>query len=314
MLPTLPIANTDLTASAIGLGTGAWGSAETIGESTAICEAYLAAGGNLFDSAHCYAFWRPNGDGQSERTLGEIIRRFNVRERVVICTKGGHCDAGEAYPRPRQCLRRDLIRSDVQESLDRLRFDSIDLYFLHRDDGITSIEEIMTTLNELIDEGRIRCIGASNWSTRRIEEANAYARAYGIKGFCASQVQWSLATPTWAVTEDPTMRHLTREDRKWHAQTQLPVTPYSSTSGGFFSGRNSKTFDTPKNNERREKARALSQSIGCTPTQVALAWLMHQPFPVIPLTSTKSLDHLKETLGSAEVRLTKEQMKEMEGV
>ncbi len=310
----LRIAGTDLQVSRIGLGTDAWGSSRPVEDANRLLESYLAAGGNLLDSAHCYAFWLPGGDGQSERTLGELVRRHQARQRVVVCTKGGTCDAGPQYPRPRQCLRADLLRRDVEQSLERLGFDQIDLYFLHRDDGITPVAEVIETLNELIGRRQLRWIAASNWSTRRIEQANAYATQKGLCGFCASQVQWSLATPNWQVGEDPVMRHLTAEDRAWHAQKQIPVLAYSSTAGGFFSGvaADGGVFNTAANHRRLERAGELASKIGCTPGQLALAWLMNQPFAVVPLTGTGSVEHLRQSMAATDIRLTAEQVQWLE--
>ena len=313
-MPTLNIPGTDLRVSQIGLGTSAWGTSHSVEDANAIFEAYLLAGGNVFDTAHCYAFWRPGGEGQSERTLGELIRRHEARDRVVICTKGGTCDTGPDYPRPRQCLRSDLVRSDAEQSLQRLGVERIDLYFLHRDDGITPVEEVIDTLNELITKGQLRWIAASNWTPRRMEQANAYAAAKGLRGFCASQVQWSLATPDWHVGDDPAMRHLTHEDRAWHSKTQMPVIPYSSTAGGFFAGVDPSrgVFNTAENRSRLDRARKMAMQLGCTPSQVALAWLMHQPFKVIPLTSTNNVAHLDESINATRVTLTRAQCEWLE--
>ena len=203
IMERLNIPGTDLHVSRLGLGTGDWGSARPMPDADKLFTAYLAGGGNLFDSAHCYAFWLPDGDGKSEQTLGQLIREHGVRKDVIVSTKGAHCDAGPTYPRPAQCLRRDLVESDVQQSLDRLGMDQIDLYYLHRDDGITPVEEVMETLNDQIRRGRVRYIAASNWSTHRMEQANAVAAARGWQGFCASQIQWSLATPNRPIGADP---------------------------------------------------------------------------------------------------------------
>lgn len=313
MTEKLNLPGTDLHVSRLGLGTGDWGSTRPIADAEKLFEAYLAGGGNLFDSAHCYAFWLPNGDGMSERTLGQLVRKHGVQKDVIISTKGGHCDAGPGYPRPRQCLRRDLVERDIQQSLERLGLDHVDLYYLHRDDGITSVEEVMETLNGLVGRGWVRHVAASNWSTARMEQANAAAAARGWQGFCASQIRWSLATPKTVIGDDPICRHMTPQDRVWHLAGKMPVVAYTSTAGGLFSRTiNGGDFDTPENRARHYRVQQLAATLGHTPTQIALAWLLNQPIPVVALTGTGNVAHLNESLAALTIRLTPAQLRCLE--
>lgn len=308
---TLP--GTDLHVSRLALGTGDWGSTRPIADAGKLFEAYLAAGGNLFDSAHCYAFWLPNGDGMSERTLGQLVRQHGVRKDVIISTKGGHCDAGSGYPRPSQCLRRDLVERDIQQSLERLGLPQVDLYYLHRDDGITPVEEVMETLNNLVHRGWVRYIAASNWSTHRMDQANAVAAERGWQCFCASQVQWSLATPNRLIGEDPVNRHITPTDRAWHLANKMPVVAYTATAGGLFSRTiNGGDFDTPENRGRHERVQQLAATLGHTPTQLALAWLTNQSIPVVALTGTANVDHLNQSMAALSIHLTPTQLQWLE--
>lgn len=312
-METLNLPGTDLHVSRLGLGTAEWGSARSIADAERLFTAYLAGGGNLLDSAHCYAFWLPDGDGKSEQTLGQLIRRHGVRKDVVVSTKGAHCDAGPGYPRPAQCLRRDLVESDVQQSLDRLGLDQVDLYYLHRDDGITPVEEIMETLNDLIRRGWVRYIAASNWSTHRMQQANAVAAARGWQGFCASQIQWSLATPNRPVGPDPVCRYMTQQDQAWYLTSKMPVVAYTATGGGLFSRPISGgDFDTPGNRGRHARVQELAATLGCTPTQLALAWLTSQSVAVVALTGTGSVQHLNQSLAALSVRLTPTQLQWLE--
>jgi len=188
----------------------------------------------------------------------------------------------------------------------------VDLFYLHRDDTRVPVGEVMDSLNREVAAGRARYLGASNWSVDRIREGNAYAAAHGLQGFCMSQVQWSLATPTWNIGPDPTMRHVTPQDANAYAQMALPIAAYSATAGGYFA-RGTGGFDSPQNRERLQRARELSGTLGCTPTQLALAWLMSQEVSVIPIVGTLDVAHLAEALGAEAIALTREQVQWLAG-
>ena len=304
------IPNTDLEVSEFCLGAGGFGVDFKRESVDRLVEAFVEKGGNFFDTAHCYEFWLPNGLGASERELAASLRRLGKIDQVVIATKGGHPDGGKDYPRPDDFLSEALLSSDIDESLNRLQIESIPLYYLHRDDGRTPVGEIMERLNRQIDRKRIRYLGASNWSVRRIAEANAYAATHGLRGFVVSQIQASLAAPNWKPHEEPTIRRLTDEERSWHAGNSIPIVAYSATAGGYFADKPSSDdlYDNEASSARRENAKRLALSTGATPTQVALSWLMHQPCLIVPLFSTRCVEHLLEALGASELSLTAEQM------
>lgn len=301
--------HTDLEVSALGFGAGGFGTAVKDDALDRLAADFLAAGGSLFDTAHVYAAWEPGGAGLSERELGACLRRLGCVEQTVIATKGGHPTFGEHYPRPTDFLAERVVAQDIEESLDRLGRTCIDLYFLHRDDGRTPVGEIIEMLNREIRHGRLRHIGASNWSVERIAEANRCAAEKGLQGFVASQVQWSLAEPNWRPGPEPTTRFVTPEESAWYGAHAMPILAYSATAGGYFAGRGHEAglYANPENAARCERARTLAARLGCTPTQIALAWLMRQPPTVIPLFSTTNREHLAELLGAASLSLTPEQ-------
>jgi aryl-alcohol dehydrogenase-like predicted oxidoreductase len=307
--------NTHLDVSALCFGTGSLGTSVKDGDADRLVAAFLEAGGNFLDTAHCYAFWKPGGLGASERELGASLRRLGALDRAVIATKGGHPDQGEAYRRPADFLASPVIARDIDESLERLGVETIDLYYLHRDDGQTPVAEIIETLNGEVRRGRLRYLGASNWTVPRLAAANEYAARRGLRGFVASQVQWSLAEPNWRMGPDPSMRHVTEEETTWHATSGLPLIVYSATANGYFADpeRAAGSFDNPVNRERLQRARELAARRGCTPTQIALAYLMCQPSLVIPIFATTNPDHLHEILSAVEVRLSLEEVRWLEG-
>jgi aryl-alcohol dehydrogenase-like predicted oxidoreductase len=277
---------------------------------------YRDAGGNFFDTAHVYAAWLPHGNGASEIALGECLRRFGDRDQVVILTKGALPGMGSIYPRPADCMTPEIIAADISESLERLQIDTIDIYMLHRDDPRHPVGEIIETLNVEIARGRVRYLGASNWPTARIAAANDYAKAHDLKGFVISSPQWNLGQQNHLSvlpdgTYDQSVVPMSREDVRWHAACQFPVMPWNPTAYGYFADArspNPMSFDNPTSGARRERARQLATTLGCSPTQVALAFLRSHPFPVFPVVGTLDPEHLADALGAASIRLNAHQV------
>jgi aryl-alcohol dehydrogenase-like predicted oxidoreductase len=281
----------------------------------ALYEQFRSAGGNFFDTAHAYAAWLPQGTGASEATLGACLRKFRDRDNVVILTKGGLPGMTGIYPRPTDCMTPEMIAADISESLERLQIDTIDIYMLHRDDPRHAVGEIIETLNAEIRRGRIRHLGASNWPVARIEAANAYASANNLEGFIISSPQWNLGRQNHlSVLPDGSFDHsvvpLEDADVAWYARHQLPVMPWNPTAYGYFAGAgsgNAQSFENPTSSSRRERARQLGQRLGVSAHQMALAYLMSHPFPVIPVVGTLDAHHLADTLAAASLALSSEQ-------
>ena len=307
------ILGTALAVSPLCFGCGNLGAGTTGENALRLVETFFAAGGNFFDTAHCYAFWDKAGAGASEKELGRCLRELNIHDRCVVATKGGH-PAGPGYPHPADFLSEQIIHADIDDSLNRLQLDFVDLFYLHRDDGKTPVGEIIERLNREIQQGRVRFIGASNWSVARIAEANAYAIAKGLQGFVISQVQGSLAIPNGHTVNpgpDPVNRTMGNAEMKFHSEAGLPIAAYSATVSGYFAGSTSGNalYDNPENQARRERAKEVGREIGATPTQVALAWLRHLPATIFPIFATNQQAHLAEIIGAMQVTLTPEQVR-----
>jgi aryl-alcohol dehydrogenase-like predicted oxidoreductase len=310
--------STGLIPSRMILGTGSFGSNIPREEAFAVMDAYLDAGGNVLDTAHIYSSWEPNGAGASECTVGEWIRSRNVRDRIILGTKGGHPDLC-TMDRAR-CTLEDL-RRDLAESLERLQVKRVDIYWLHRDHPGMPVSVIMDNLAELNRSNRIGCFGASNWMPARIEAANAYAQQAGLKGFVANQPGWSLAEHATNLADASPMLYMDDATLGWHTRTGLPLASYSSQAGGYFSEANVQWarqgfvgppprgagYDSPANRERLQRAMALAEHKGCTANQVALAWLLHQPFPTFPIVGTRLPNHVRESMGALQVPLDPEE-------
>ena len=297
----LPLANLDV--SPLSFGTGDLGTWVKGDDANRLFDLYAELGGNLLDTAHCYAFWVPGHEGASERAVGDWMRSRGARDRVLVSTKGGHPPM-EGYPHRPDFLSAESIAEDVAESLERLGTDRIDLYYLHRDDGATPVDEIVDALN---DQPELRFFGASNWSVARVLEANAYAARVGKRGFCALQNQWSLAVPNWGVpVGEPSNKFVTTADRDACAAAGMAVHAYSATATGYFE-KDADEGQFAGNGAVRERARALATRLGRTPNQVALAWLLAQPGRVTPILGTKNPDHLRDAFAALDLRLSPEE-------
>lgn len=180
LVPTRPLGHSGLDVSEVGLGCNNFGRRIDLDATREVVDAALAEGVTFFDTANTY------GIGKSEEFLGVLLE--GRRDQVVLATKFGMDMRDGKGPRG----SRDYIRQAVQASLGRLRTDVIDFYWYHRPDGVTPIAETLETLDGLVRAGTVRAIGASNFSSEQIEEADAVARERGLTRFAAIQNQYSL--------------------------------------------------------------------------------------------------------------------------
>jgi aryl-alcohol dehydrogenase-like predicted oxidoreductase len=271
-----------------------------------LLDTWMELGGNVVDTAHVYS------GGNSERAIGRWFQERGRREELVLLTKGAHHNADRRRVTPED------ITCDLRDSLARLKVDTIDLYLLHRDDPEVPVGPIVEALNEHRRAGRIRAFGGSNWNPQRLDEANAYAAAHGLQGFSASSPNLSLAVqnePVWTdclSASDPA-------SRAWYARTQMPLFAWSSQAGGFFTGLYSpenrenetmvRVYYSDDNWERLRRATELGRQKGFTANQVALSWVLHQPFPTFPLIGPHSVDELKSSVAALNLELTAEEVR-----
>jgi len=296
-------------------GTTMIGSDLNESESFALLDEVFELGGNTLDTAHVYS------GGRSERIIGSWLASRNIREKLVIITKGG------AHSEDRRRMTPYDVTADLSDSLARLKTDHIDLYLLHRDDPDIPIEPIIDSLNEHQQAGRIHAFGASNWSHQRMEAANAYAKANGLHSFLASSPQYSLAeshTEPWPLCLSISGAE-GADARKWYTKTQMPLLVWSPLASGFFSGKfrrdNLSTFGEREwdevvvrtyakeaNFQRLERASMLAKEKGVTAAQVALAFVMNQPMNMFAVVGPHSKKKFEENIEAANIKLTSQEM------
>jgi aryl-alcohol dehydrogenase-like predicted oxidoreductase len=240
--------------------------------------------------------------------LGEWIKTRNIRSEVVILDKGAHtpfCD-------PENLTKQFLT------SLERLQTDYVDMYMMHRDNTDIPVSEFIDVLNEHRSAGRMRAFGASNWSFLRVQEANEYARSKGLEGFSAVSNNFSLArmvAPPWAGCISAS----DRVSRAWLTETQMPLMPWSSQARGFFTGRAHpddrsdeelvRCWYSDDNFQRLERVNAMAKERGVLPINIALAYVLNQPFPTFPLIGPRQLSETRTSFPALEIELSPEEVR-----
>jgi aryl-alcohol dehydrogenase-like predicted oxidoreductase len=304
--------------SRICLGGSELGSRFTEAESFATLDAFAERGGTFVDTAHVYADWVPGGSGASERTIGKWLRSRGMRDRFVIGTKGGHPRL-ESMQISR--LRPEDIARDISESLERLQVEAIDLYYLHRDDLAIPVEEMLDALEEQRVHGRIRALGASNWKTDRLREADKYARSCGRTGFVASQIAWSLAAKNGATDAIETGETVAMDSvgLDYYRTSELSLIPYSSQAGGFFArpydsrrARDS-AYHSPLNERRHARVSALAAARGMTPNALALAYLLNHPAGGQAVAGAHTVEQIADTCSAAAIELLPSELEFLKG-
>jgi aryl-alcohol dehydrogenase-like predicted oxidoreductase len=316
----IPIPRTDLMPSALCLGTADLGSAVPAEAAWQMFDLFRAHGGNFLDTALVYANWTAAERSISEKTIGRWLAARGGRDQMVLATKGGHPELGTMHiPR----LSPAEIRSDLEQSLRHLGVETIDLYYLHRDDPARPVGEIMDVLHEQVRAGKVRYVGCSNWRVERIHAAREYAVAQGWPGFVANEPLWNLAVLDYTAIGDPTLVLMDEPLWHYHRTQNLPAIPYSSQANGLFQHLAEGTLDKMRphhqrmyaaleNQRRLGRVQRLVAQTGLSVTQLVLSYLTSQPFPTIPIMGCRSVEQLRDSLTAAEVVLSAEQVRYLE--
>lgn len=267
------------------------------GAAAALFDDYIERGGNCFDTARIYV------DGQAEGLLGDYLSSRGLRDRIVLIGKGAHTP---------NCTP-EKARSQLEQSLEALRTDRVDIYFLHRDNPEVPVGEFVDVLDALHREGRIGVFGGSNWSLERFRAANDYARRNGKAGFTVLSNNLALARmvqPVWAGC-------VSARDPEWLGHLEESGTAlfaWSSTARGFFTERGDpglrddaemvRAWHAEDNFERRRRAIALAEAKGTSPVQIAMAWVLSQPFATFALSGPRTLDESRRNIEGLSAALT----------
>jgi aryl-alcohol dehydrogenase-like predicted oxidoreductase len=298
------IGTTDLSVHPLALGTNVFGWTTDKETSWAVLDAYVEAGGNFIDTADSYPYWA-TGESTSEMIIGEWMEKRGNRDRVVLATKVGMLEGLKGLD-PR------TIRTAVEGSLRRLRTDRIDLYWAHVDDPETPLAETLGTFGELIREGKVRHIGASNHGAARLAEALRVADENGLPRYVALQQPYNLVE-----------RGYEGELRDVVAREGLSSTPYWSLAKGFLTGKYAPgvEIDSPRaagaaqyleTEHGRRTLEALAKVAAerqVPQATVAVAWLVAQPTVAAPISSARDVEQLRPLLAAAGLTLTPEELR-----
>jgi hypothetical protein len=307
MIETRSLGDSGLSTPRLVLGGNVFGWTVSGEEAFRILDRFAEAGGTLVDTADVYSSWIPgHRGGDSEPLLGEWLRRGGGK--AEIATKVGY---GEG-------LSAKAIAAGCDASLKRLGVERIDLYYAHKDDQATPLEETLGAFDRLIKAGKVKAIGASNYGAERLAEALAVSQAAGLARYTVLQPEYNLM----------------RRDRYEGALQQLcverniAVLPYYGLAAGFLTGKYRSKADLGKSVRGGRMgdyldARGLAMlaaldqvaaEAGATPAQVALAWLAAQPGVTAPIASATTLDQLEELLGVMALELSPAQIQMLDAI
>ena len=314
------LGNTGLLISRLCLGTMTFGSGKGIfkaiaginqDEADALVRRSIEAGINFFDTADVYS------EGESEQALGQSFRNLNLaRKDVVLATKV----YSRVGPGPNDMgASRGHIMDGVEASLRRLRSDFIDLYQIHGNDSVTPVEETLRALDTLVQQGKVRYIGVSNWHAWKIAKAIGISQRKNFARFDTLQAYYSIAG-----------RDIERELVPFLESEKVGLLVWSPLAGGLLSGKYSRANPKPQDSRRSEfdfpivdKERAwkildamlpMTKAHGCSSARIALAWLLAKPVVTSVIIGAKRLDQLNDNLAAEQLTLTGDELKRLDEV
>jgi aryl-alcohol dehydrogenase-like predicted oxidoreductase len=311
MAPTRRLPHTDLDVFPVCLGGNVFGWTANEAESCAVLDAYASGGGNFIDTADAYSSWVPGHvGGESEAIIGRWMASRGLRNRMIVATKVGLLSGLEG-------LAPETIRHAAEASLRRLGVERIDLYYAHKDDPKTPLEETLHAFDALVRDGKVRYLAASNYTAPRLAEALAISSRAGLVRFVALQPHYNLV-------------HRSEYDAELEglcARESVACLPYFALAKGFLSGKYRPGAQVAS--ARADSARvyldargvrllaaldAIAAAHDTTVAAVSLAWLLAQPTVVAPIASARTVDQVRELLPAASLALSAEEVQRLDDV
>jgi aryl-alcohol dehydrogenase-like predicted oxidoreductase len=302
-----PLGNSPLSIAPLVLGGNVFGWSADEQRSFAVLDAFVAAGGNLIDTADSYSAWVPgNRGGESETIIGKWLQHSGKRAQVLLATKVGKWSR-------QQGLSPANLQQAVEGSLRRLHTDHIDLYQAHQDDASVLLADTLGGFARLIEQGKVRVIGASNFSAPRLADALAVSRQHHLPRYETLQPLYNLAD---RAAYESTLEPLARREN-------LGVLSYYSLASGFLSGKYRSIADLAKSTARGSTVRRYLDARGlhllaaldrvaaahhASVAQVALAWLLARPGVTAPIVSATSVEQLHDLFGALTLTLDPTEM------
>ncbi|WP_175633878.1 aldo/keto reductase [Pedobacter ghigonis] len=299
------LGKSDLNIAPVVFGGNVFGWTIDQAKSFEILDHFIESGFNCIDTADVYSRWVPgNKGGESETIIGNWLKTHGKRHDVIIATKVGS-DMGQG-----KSLKKDYIINQVEHSLNRLQTDYIDLYFSHYDDENTPVEETLSAYDSLIKAGKVRWIGASNFSANRLKESLIFSNEHNLPRYEVYQPGYNLYD----------REGFEAEHEKTCLEHNLGVVTYYALASGFLSGKYRSEADLSKSqrgggakkylNDRGFKILGaldqVAETHGVEQASVALAWLLYHPSVTAPIASVTDLNQLKSFTEAANLKLSAE--------
>lgn len=323
---------TDQKVSSGCLGTMMMGTLINKTDSFNILDDFVSKGGNFIDTANCYSWWWGDSSAwgdESENMLGEWMAERKNRDKVFLATKfGGRLkdpnlvrDANgeiiwDKVPAAYEGSSAKTIRAAIEGSLKRLKTDYIDLYYMHVDDRSTSLEEMLSTLSDLVKEGKVKNIGCSNMRTWRVANAREVSKRNNFPLFTAVQNEYSYIRPNINADLGVTLHADAELFDYLKSNEDMTLIAYSPLLKGIYSDETKRKnyynwgfFDNGESRERIQVIDRLSKETGIPGNQLVLAWLLNQKPEIIPILGFSKIEQYKENIDAMNIKLTDEQMK-----
>lgn len=303
-MQTQPLGQTDAEVSSLCLGAMFFGTKNDRPSSYRLLDQYLDAGGTFIDTANIYSYWVSGfRGGESETLLGEWMRERGSRSRIFLASK-----VGFGYGDVPKRLRASDIETECEKSLRRLGVETIDLYYAHVDDRVTPLEESLAAFDRLVQAGKVRFIGASNYLAWRLEQAKWISQVNGWAAFCCVQQHYTYLRMRPGMNVAP--QEMVNDDLlDYIDNSKLTLLAYSVLQAGSYTREDRPfrpQFTMPDNQARLVTLLTIASEIGATVNQVVLRWMLQRG--VIPLIAASHEEHLRENLGALEITLSAEQM------
>ncbi|MDJ0898287.1 MAG: aldo/keto reductase [Xenococcus sp. MO_188.B8] len=305
-MKNIRLSQTGIEVSCLCLGTLRFGTRNNYEESAQLIDMYEEAGGRFIDTANCYDQWCSQGKGgESEVTIGRWLRERGNREQFFIATK-----VGFGYRDVPDGLAASTIISECENSLRRLGTNYLDLFYAHKDDSNTPLEETLSAFNKLVQDGKIRFFGASNYLAWRLADADAISAKNGWPSFTCVEQRSTYLRPNPGADFGP--QQIIEQNLMSYCdarrKTMLPYTPLLRGAYVRSDRPIPSPYRGPDTDIRLEALQEVAQELGATANQVVLAWMMHRQPPLLPVFSARNPEQMKENLGALDLALSAEQM------
>ena len=295
--------------SALCYGTDLIGSRINESDSFALLDVFAGGGGTFIDTGNFYASWYPGCvGGESESTIGRWMAARGNRGQMVLSTK-----LGFDYPGCSGGLSASEIVQECEKSLTRLQTDCIDVYYAHRDDFDTSLEETMEAFHNLVQSGKVRVLGASNLWLWRIAEANMLSQLRSLTPYSVVEQRYTYFRPRHGADFGPQIC-ISDDMKRFCGHHGMTMIAYSILLQGAYT-RDDKPipaqFAGPESDERMDALKAVSEETGATLNQVIIAWMRQSDPPVLPIIGGSTPAQIQENIGALNVTLSSKQMEHL---